>query len=434
MCLKKFYICLAILFITSAAFSQRIYFLYIQSESNQPFFVKIKEKTYNSSAAGYVIIPKLIDSTYTLNIGVVGNSENLSVFSVTMHKKDHGFLLKNFESKGWGLFDLQTLDIKMSSASASQSTAGSVASAKEVPAFTEGLSKASGDPSLKERPISASKPVETKTPPLPLNEIVKDNQAIPTTNPTESEKKVTIATIEPAKKKEEPNVIVEPVKETGTIKIEPLEKVPEANNNVTTPSALQVGIDSVKEKKEEVVEILKETPSMPTEVVNHNVTDIQVYKSSLVKKKSESSTTEGFGLTYIDTYPGGETDTIRLIIPNPKTQQAVITTPDTKVELDKPIRCMLTASDDDFLQLRKLMASANGDDAMIMEAKKSFLKVCYSTFQVKNLGALFLSDAAKYQFFDAAYEYTTDVANFASLETELKDEYYIKRFKALLRN
>jgi hypothetical protein len=431
---KKLYACLAILFISSAALSQRVYFLYIQTENKQNFFVKIKEKTYTSSAAGYVVIPKLIDSTYTLNIGIVGKNENPSVFSVTMNKKDHGFLLKNFEGKGWGLFDLQTLEVKMSSASASQNTAGSMASAKEVPAFTEGLSKASGDPSLKERPSTASKPVETKTPPLPDNEIVKDNQAVPTTNPTESEKKVTIASIEPAKKKEEPNVIVEPVKETGTIKIEPLEKVPETNNSVTTTSGLQGAIDSVKEKKEEVVEILKETPSMPTEVVNKDVTDIQVYKSSLVKKKSESSTTEGFGLTYVDTYPSGQSDTIKLIIPNPKTPQAVITTLDTKADSDKVIKCMLAASDEDFLQLRKLMASANGDDAMITEAKKSFLKICYSTLQVKNLGTLFLSDAAKYQFFDAAYEYTKDVANFASLEAELKDEYYIKRFKALLRN
>ena len=41
------------------------------------------------------------------------------------------------------------------------------------------------------------------------------------------------------------------------------------------------------------------------------------YKRSVVTKRSESSTSEGFGLVFIDTYKGVN-DTIQLIIPNPK--------------------------------------------------------------------------------------------------------------------
>jgi hypothetical protein len=78
------------------------------------------------------------------------------------------------------------------------------------------------------------------------------------------------------------------------------------------------------------------------------------------------------------------------------------------------------------------MAAAEGDDDMISQAKKYFKLKCFSVPQIKNLGALFLNDESKYNFFDAAYKYATDKTAFATLETELKDPYFINRFKAML--
>ena len=79
------------------------------------------------------------------------------------------------------------------------------------------------------------------------------------------------------------------------------------------------------------------------------------------------------------------------------------------------------------------MAGASNDDAMITEAKKGFKTKCFSTLQVKNLSALFLTDGSKYNFFDAAYPHINDLENFSSLQSELKDEYFINRFKAMIR-
>jgi hypothetical protein len=84
--------------------------------------------------------------------------------------------------------------------------------------------------------------------------------------------------------------------------------------------------------------------------------------------------------------------------------------------------------------LRKTMAATETDDDMLDEARKYFKTKCFTTVQIKNLGALFLSDAGKYKFFDQAYSYVSDTENFASLQSELKEEYYINRFKAMLRN
>ncbi len=155
---------------------------------------------------------------------------------------------------------------------------------------------------------------------------------------------------------------------------------------------------------------------------------------SVVAKKSESSTTEGFGLTYTDTHADGSTDTIKLLIPEPKTPQAVVKTEPMPAEIPAKAGCENTATEADFFQLRKLMAAAESDDAMIMEAKKNCKEKCFTTTQYKNLGSLFLTDEGKYKFFDAIYNYTSDSANFSSLQSELKDEYYVNRFKAMLRN
>jgi len=68
----------------------------------------------------------------------------------------------------------------------------------------------------------------------------------------------------------------------------------------------------------------------------------------------------------------------------------------------------------------------------VASAKKTFKTKCFTTEQIKNLGALFLTSSGKYQFFDAAYLHVTDPENFSSLESEIKDDYYLKRFKALI--
>ena len=80
------------------------------------------------------------------------------------------------------------------------------------------------------------------------------------------------------------------------------------------------------------------------------------------------------------------------------------------------------------------MAAAENDDDMITEAKKYFKLKCYTSLQIKNLSTLFLIDGSRYHFLDAAYPYVSDDENFGMLQSELKDEYYLNRFRAMLRN
>ncbi len=409
--MNRFILCLLLSFVVFNASSQKIYFVYLQSEEGQPFYVKMNDRIMSSTGSGYLILSRLRDSSYSFNVGFPENKWPEQRFSVGVNRKDHGYVLKNFGEKGWGLFDLQTMGVQMASIEPVKPVSAVVTEKKEVTAFTELLSKAADDSTLKEKPI-VEKVEEAK---------IESN----------AEQKDSIVQKEPVMINEDPKT---EIKEPPVTKIE--------------------GIAETKDSSNQKIEnpVVKE-PEAP-------------YKPSTVIKKSESSTTEGFGLVFIDDYGNGVKDTIRILIPNTRkpevkdTIKAVI--PEEKkfldistdtsktitpvIEVKKPVvietpvtksplnnNCKEIATDDDFFKLRRKMAAETTDDAMVSEAKKYFKTKCFTVAQVKNLSSMFLNEAGKYQFFDASYPIVSDPANFASLQSELKEEYYINRFKAMLR-
>lgn len=432
--MNKLLLCLFLTVISVTAFSQRVYFVYLQSEQEQPFFVRMNEKIYSSSPSGYLILSKLRDSSYNFSVGFPQGKWLEQNFTVVVKAKDQGYLLKNFDTKGWGLFDLNTLSVQMSSSAVIKEPV-SKAETKDVSAFTDILAKAADDASLREKPVVAK--VEEKK--------AEEKVVIPDT--------VIV-------KKEEPKI---EIKEAVVTKPTEVVEKPVVKSD---PPKVEIKEESKTEIKEAVA--LKIDDQKPVEETE--------YKKSVVIRRSESSTTEGFGLVFIDELSNGVKDTIRILIPNskpinppvkevPKEEKKFleITTdtltaikvvqPEIKkeeskiVEVKQPvidtavakpiatnIACKEIAGEADFLKLRKTMAATETDDDMLDEAKKYFKTKCFTTVQVKNLGALFLTDAGKYKFFDQAYSLVSDTENFSSLLSELKEEYYINRFKAMLRN
>src|SRR5688572_27832623 len=81
--------------------AQTDYFLFIQSENNQTFYVQSDGKTLSSSSVGHLIIPALRDSIYTLNIGFPKNQFPEQVFQLRVNKRDAGYQLKNLGAEGW---------------------------------------------------------------------------------------------------------------------------------------------------------------------------------------------------------------------------------------------------------------------------------------------------------------------------------------------
>lgn len=407
-----------LLFSFAFAFSQKVYFIYLQTETEQPFFVKLNETVYSSNSSGYLILSKLRDSSYKFTVGFPQNKWPEQQFTVAMKGTDHGFLIKNFGDKGWGLFDLQTLSIQMGTDGSKEKTIKT--EPKQVSMFTEVLSKAANDPTLKEKPIAV------------------------------------------AVKNEEKSVSAEPALVKGEAGLQPqipvvnaitVTQVPEKKDNPPMPKAeetIAVKDEPVNLPKETVViEEKKEEPKPLTETE---------YKRSEVTRRSESSTTEGFGVTFIDAMADGKKDTIKILIPNPKSlalresempveekkvpvvteekrnnPTLVVPVSEEKTASLSPRGCISVAGDVDFFKLRKKMAAEISDNDMVAVAQKAFKAKCYTTAQVKNLSTLFLNDGGKYKFFEAAYGYVSDAPAFAGLEGELKDVYYISQFKAMLK-
>lgn len=91
--------------------AQQNYYIYIQSDKYQPFYVNLDKNILSSSDKGHIMISKLVDGVIEFTIGFPKNSYPEQKFHVALNKRDQGFQLKDFGEKGWGLFNLQTLAI-----------------------------------------------------------------------------------------------------------------------------------------------------------------------------------------------------------------------------------------------------------------------------------------------------------------------------------
>jgi hypothetical protein len=93
--------------------------------------------------------------------------------------------------------------------------------------------------------------------------------------------------------------------------------------------------------------------------------------------------------------------------------------------------CKKTATQKEFLELRRLMAAEENEKNMIRAARKVFAVTCFTAEQVKNLGVLFISEEEKYRFYVIAYPIVSDRENIAVLEDQLTDEYFKSRLKVM---
>lgn len=437
---------------TLPAAAQKDYFVYIQADAELPFFVRLQERNYASTSNGYLILPRLRDSVYNFGIGFPNGKWTEQRFSVSIAGRDRGFLLKQFEGSGWGLFDMQTLAVIQAEKREEEVNPKPV-SIEKVSPFTDVLAKAANDPSLRERkaaPVAASK--ETPKRPAadsavavakPVEKIIAEpeKQALPAIKDTMGYAGETVVVQRDTLLAEKTNDgFAAVLKDTVVVEkaeIAIIKEVPESpaaaktDSIITTPAAEQ----SIAEKSK--ITEPQATGITPSALV-----------PSLITRRSESSTSEGFGLVYIDQYADGRIDTIRILIPNQRNLLRSEERPGDRrfledissqegsdsisIKTQKQSTCTAVASENDFLQLRKKMAAQKADDAMIAEARKAFKVKCYTVKHIRNLGVLFLNDAARFQFYEAAYPRVADPAVFESLGAELKNEYYNRRFQALM--
>src|SRR6266404_2759479 len=77
------------------------YFVLLQSDNRQPFYVRLGSQLYSSTPEGHLILSKLKDSTYTLAIGFPTQPGVEQTYALSA-SKDQEFQLKDHGDAGWG--------------------------------------------------------------------------------------------------------------------------------------------------------------------------------------------------------------------------------------------------------------------------------------------------------------------------------------------
>lgn len=433
----KKYFCITLLLVVSISTKAQLnYFLYLQTDNKQSFYVKINDKLLSSSGTGYLIIPKLKNGDYNITVGFPKDQWPQHIFSVNIANNDVGYHLKNFGEKGWGLFNIQTLETTM---------AGTKLRAIQKPvvetdeAFTDAVS---GKETLKVNE-SNSKTVVTAPKEMPAKELpaaIVETSNKPFIEKVKSNKTVNDYTVQ---------YISHTNGNNDTINVE----IPIENKKTSTKSIVAKTEEKITEDKP-----AKESKFLDIELQNPNA------KANLdSNKKTEEKNISTADLAVnekVEEQPKPviiKQDEIK-IAETPKSETAVLEEKKvvvaTKVEMpkgpmvqdsisshfvnkNKPVvlfnsDCKIAAAEEDFKKLRKKMAAETTDADMILVANKYFKTKCFSVEQIKNLSLLFLNEKGKYGFFDEAYPHTTDTQNFITLQSQLHEAYYVNRFKAMI--
>jgi len=387
--LTVFFLC----FCLSGLLAQEKHFVFIQSDNNLPFYVSLNGKLYSSAASGYMIIPALADGNYNFSVGFAKNAFPEQSFEFVIDKKDLGFNLKNLGEKGWGLFNLQSLNVTMAGSSPSNEVAKAISEKEQPKDDFEPL--ISFDKKSKETVAKRKKAADT----------LATEQAVTNDKSNEQE-----AAKSNALTKADDNFAITDVKKVSESKDEDGVHLAYKDDNGKNSDTIQIIIPSAKSSSN------IENSVSSSETSNAGNTD-----ASSKPVASENVAAARDSLKFLDINPDkSKTDAATAVVDN---NTAAITNS----------KCKNIATDEDFIRVRRKMAMQASDEKMINEAKKLYRNKCLTTSQIKKLSTLFLSDEGRYNFINASYNSASDVSEYSTLQSEFIDPAFVNRFKAMLQ-
>lgn len=452
--------------------AQLNYFVYLESENREPFYVRVQNKIH-AAPSGHLILSKLVEGDLKLELGFPKTSMPEQQFSITIAKKDRGFLLRNFSDKGWVLYDLQESQliaaVSKQAQAVVQPTASNVAAAVNDP-FANMLAAVTQDSTVKQVTVQKEvQPVDTlrqstQKPAVTGNVVAGSNK--PATSvvqpgggggnkiPAAVDSPVVKPPTEPAQ-----GVVKETVSEPNWAapKKSMVELIARMESGAGYDLVFRVleedgRIDTVKLFIEGKLVVQKEINRARDTVVQQVPLQSDTLRAVVMPVQDTLRAAVG------DTASIASGDTLRnhssllpeknpevkaeekkdsVAVQAPQQQQAL--QPAAQVQQTPPAsvpnsNCRQIAGEEDFIKLRRRMAFQKRDEEMVAEARKQFQQRCYSTAQLRALSILFMTDEWRYRFYDAALPFVSDFSNFAQLEATIQSEYFRKRFLALLPN
>ena len=401
--LKSYLFSYLLLLCAFAAQAQDLHFIYIEAEYQKSFYVKMDGQTIPSSASGYIILPRLTQGGYKSYIGFPKTELPELVINFIVNDVDVGYLIKNDTDQGLYIVDLQTK--KMVSTQRQWPAVKNTVKSKDE--FARILSEVVNDSSINEitvfkKPVEVIvKPEENET--LNTSKGVQQQVVIENTPEVIADNKVAISKLEQKNTSEGLSVTY-------------------TDNSDTIDVFMPVNKKQTQTEKEEKIELLiipkkQEEAGKEVKFINMELQNPNQQPDSGAIKKDDFVITQKKNTVDNDAGMKQRDSVVKLKTP----KKNVIS------------KCKKTATQIDFLNLRKKMAAQKSEADMRMLAGKQFNSACFTTEQIRNLGVLFITEEERYKFYLSAYSYVFDAENFSTLEIQLVDSYYINRFKAMLQ-
>lgn len=439
-------------------FGQQNYFVLIQSEKSQPFYARVLDRNYSSSAIGHLIISNLKDSAYTVVIGFPQNAFPEQEFLIRISKKDRGYQLKNLGDKGWALFDTRSLELISPVKAERGASGGTAVYIRKTDAFAKLMAGVVNDTAVmyamveekpkqaelvvkkedvkkeagKEEPAVAVTPVEKKPEP---DSVKKVEMVVPPTQETvvASAKADTVSKDAGLAEKK---TGTEPVKEVVVQEVEqeplpPMVKI--ISQKATDTGYFMVMVDDLKDtigifipsEKEGVKQVVPQIKQG-----DGNLADEPVKKSQDESVKKQEPVIK-------DTVAAKNAPAVEkavVVMDNKMDEENARADSSKKAKLvmiNSDCRNFAAANDVDKLRV-KLMQEKDAA-SRISAAKKIFRTKCFNAQQVKGLTELFPYEDQKYLFLEAAYPFVSDTGNFKELVSLFADPVYNQRFRKLVR-
>lgn len=477
--------------------AQQQYFIFVWADNQQPFYVRLEEKTYSSSPIGHLVISQLKDSTYSLVVGFPKNQFPEQAFVISFNNKDLDYQLKYAAESGWTLFNAQTSErVKPRQDYVLKNTMAPLGERK-TGAFATLMSGLVNDSSVLYKSVvkaDLAKPAAVAAAGTDSTATVKEQRTqtdsglviAPAKDSVHTEKDILAVATDSLKKDSLPaSLAVAPIITTGTAKDSspaPLSVVVQVQEwwndkgkGYIYYDSTAVGTDTVsiliEFDKNAGLATPEQVIAAPAKVDSIKATaptpDTALAQKQLPAAKDSTEKTEkAVARITPDTPAVTATAATPAVSPPDSTAKKTVKTVETKtipdstaivatikpepvpvktdsakaeqVAAKKPILlmnsdCVNFASEFDVDKLRVKMISAGSVDDKVAAAKKVFKTKCFVTRYIRGLSELFPNDEARFKFFDAAYPYVSDTGNFRQLLELFTDELYIARFKALVR-
>lgn len=403
------------------------YFVYIQSENKQPFYVRANGNLISGSSAGYIIIPRLKEGVNNIVVGFPKNEYPEQHYYVKLGgNKDQGYLLQHTGEDKFVLYNLQDYQV-IEPVTASSSVSPPVASAPPVsPPVADAANTAPVvTPAAKPPDTAAFKPEDA----VAANVQTRDTAAIipvkekpKETNPFADMLDKVAGNRNPASTATTPPVSANPPPpraDSGANTGKPVaarQTAPVTPDNMTTLTP----VDSAREVQHQ--DFADDTAA------------VAIPKVQRKSRRQEHADQPQF-ITFL---PGADSTAGSAGLPavkNTGDNNVPVAVGDSSSGATVMINsdCKEVADEKEFQKIRRKIAMQKDDENMLRTADKYFAATCFSTAQIQSIAYLFMADEYRYKFLDMAYGRTQDPDNFFKLEKVLSDQYYIGRFRAMIK-